>query len=1018
MTASTVEAPRPRISDRVCKKLHETIAVSPVTIVVGPTGCGKSTQVPSALLLDHDGPILCTQPRRLAVVAVATRVAQERGVSLGGSEVGYHVGQSNHSLSSTKLIFTTAGILLEELRAHGASALTKYKVVIIDECHERSPESDLVLALVRSILMANPNKSIRIVLMSATFDHARYQRYFANVPGCERIETITLETASSFDSFHERVESFYLDDIIAMLPRSMTLTTLKRTMQVDPNADLAGDDNGKTLSTSLLILIRDLIVHRHKNEPMDGVFVIFAPTYRHLEQIYDLLRYQTPVDDWKVGVLHSSVDMEDCLRSMLPQLSSGRGEFRKILLASAIADSSVTIPGVTTVVDLCRSLQVKWDPERKMHTSKTVWASRSICDQRRGRTGRTCPGKVFRLVPKGFYVTKLESWEMSQLTLSSCRDEVLKLLCAGNVRNPSELLAQCLDPPPDFVIHDALQYLKTIGACVEGKKRMMPTKSGELMAVLPFQIEDSKIILAGGRLGLMHETLALRAIRSHKPAPIAHQFGDTARNELNAMKYFQDVEVDNPTSLSIANLSAFLYWDAVWNGSRTRATMEQFAHATGSRSFIEDSLVGFLNEQSDSRKACCNVWRWTPQLEEKHIEWCQDNAINATSVRGIADVIESTWQVFYSANFEPEWLRCTHPTPIWHRRDVWMRNEDGDEALDMMSLVYGTDKRYHLIQALSALSTNQSAAASEHATNFAAQGASIPRRPKPSGQPLACVHFLLGNCSYASRCRHSHDPFAVPPPCRYFQTGRCTKGSACVYSHEQEGAPVNTFVGIDIDSLGAMVPILPSLSLEGGSVQWFSEHRRKLLLLGEGNFEFTRSLQKLGLNPSFASNLETGLHQFGSTEVFSVDASRIHQNEDVNELVEKGMLENFAWNFPFTGVEEDVGVHESLILGTFHSLNELLLRKAGHVSEVRLALTMQGDQFSRWMVMRSAVRTGWHLATWGPFNSADYPGYHPRRANGDTFPESSSRFYVFTRHLRDFQARRGPRSDEMLNFGI
>ena len=322
--------PHPSISDRVLKRIYETIAVSPVTIVVGPTGCGKSTQVPSALLVPYrDGPIVCTQPRRLAVVSVATRVAKERGVVLGGEDVGYHVGQSNHSISCTKLVFTTAGILLEELRAEGVSALTKYKVVVIDECHERSPESDLVVALVKSMLIANPNKGIRIVLMSATFDHARYQSYFRDVPGCDRIETITLETAASFDSFHERVETFYLEDIIPKLAPSMALVAHVFTMKQDPNLDLAGSDNGRTLTGGLLHLILDLIVHCHEKEPLDGVFVIFAPTYRHLEQIYEILRYESPVDNWKVGVLHSSVDMDYCLRSMTPDTEEGAGVARR-----------------------------------------------------------------------------------------------------------------------------------------------------------------------------------------------------------------------------------------------------------------------------------------------------------------------------------------------------------------------------------------------------------------------------------------------------------------------------------------------------------------------------------------------------------------------------------------------------------------------------------------------------------------------------------------------------------------
>ena len=195
----------PSIPSRLQEKILESVELNRLTIIIGPTGCGKSTLIPSLLLLKTKGRICCTQPRRLAVVAIAQRVAQLQGVPVGKRQVGYHVGNQNRSLQSTQLVFTTAGILLEELRANGVEALKKFKVLVIDECHERSPESDLVLALVKQFMKAHPNAPIRLVLMSATFNHKRYKEYFQGVPGCDIIETITLETAQSFTAWHEQV---------------------------------------------------------------------------------------------------------------------------------------------------------------------------------------------------------------------------------------------------------------------------------------------------------------------------------------------------------------------------------------------------------------------------------------------------------------------------------------------------------------------------------------------------------------------------------------------------------------------------------------------------------------------------------------------------------------------------------------------------------------------------------------------------------------------------------------------
>jgi hypothetical protein len=157
----------------------------------------------------------------------------------------------------------------------------------------------------------------------------------------------------------------------------------------------------------------------------------------------------------------------------------------------------------------------------------------------------------------------------------------------------------------------------------------------------------------------------------------------------------------------------------------------------------------------------------------------------------------------------------------------------------------------------------------------------------------------------------------------------------------------------------------------------------------------------LGYGPEFTSTIASGFTEIGRTKCLSVDASRIHHHTEVADLVRQGVLDHFSWNFPYTGIEEDDAVHESLILGTFLSVAEMLSSTEGPVSKVHLALTLQGDQFSRWMVMRSAMRSGWRLVQWDNFDWTEYPGYHPRRANGETFPESDSRFYVFSKSKTD-----------------
>lgn len=391
---------QPSISPRLRTRIVESVSLNRLTIVVGPTGSGKSTLIPSLLQDGLEGRVLCSLPRRLAVVAIAKRVAHLKGSSkLGGdSDVGFHVGNHNLSTNQTKLLFTTAGIMLEDLRNNGVEALTKFKCVIIDECHERSPESDLVLTLVKRCMKKHPKERFRLVLMSATFNHKRYTSYFKDVPGCSTIDTITLETAESFTAWHSQVQTFYLDNIpipqALLAPHKGFINKMRR----DPNDDLRSQ-GGKSLSDAILAFIRTLVTCLDVEEPKSAPFLIFVPTYRHLEQLYrTLVRVNGGM--LTLNVLHSAIDIEDCMRS-LAIASRDRGR-RHVLLASAIADSSVTVPGVTCVIDLCRSLEVRWNVSKRMYDAKTEWCSKSIADQRKGRTGRTCPGRVFRLVHQSF----------------------------------------------------------------------------------------------------------------------------------------------------------------------------------------------------------------------------------------------------------------------------------------------------------------------------------------------------------------------------------------------------------------------------------------------------------------------------------------------------------------------------------------------------------------------------------------------------------------------------------------
>ena len=1010
ISSTDTSSTRPVILPRIRQQIIEAVSKSRVTIITGPTGCGKSTQVPALLLDSYGGAgddgsagggyVLCTQPRRLAVVQVAKRVATERNASLGGKDVGYHIGQNNLSTHKTRLLFTTAGILLEELRANGMQALTRFRVILIDECHERSPESDLVLTICKSFMTAHPTAPIRLVLMSATFDHARYRAYFADVPNCEAIENITLETASSFSSMYERVGVSYIEDVIPHLPDAKEHHgKLLRTMWTNPDEDLAGDDGGKSLSQPLLRLIKSLVTWLNDNEPEDGIFLIFAPTYRHLEQCYDMLRWvgggggKASSSCFGLGVLHSSVDVNDCLREMKGGHAAGK---RKVLLCSAIADSSVTIPNVTCVIDLCRSLEVRWDCMKRAPFVNTTWSSQSVCDQRKGRTGRTCPGRVFRLVTRRFYVL-LKSYETPQLTLSSCRNETLSLLCSNNkVMNerPSGMLSRCLDAPTPAVVTDSMEFLQSVGAChIEGKgrkKKLKATLCGELLAAMPFTVSDSTVVLAGAQLGLLHEILAFKAICSHKPAPIVHYFGNSARNESTLLSFFPDVQLQDPSSVALANLSAYIYWDTHWNAERAIKKRNEFQAM--SNQFTGDLRNG---------KGCEELWYWSDEVEEEHVDWCRHHDINPTAVRSIAEIIDSTINILFHAHYEPDWLRCSSPTPIWRQKDKWKSGRFGKDDMDMLRCVYGAAQSVYLCDALTSLSQEDGLSSLAIQRALVDIAGDTSRRPsnkaaaaliRKKQRPVACVHFLQGHCQFGSRCRNSHAPDARPPKCRFYPA--CTN-SRCVYSHGDDRDDYDVTAAarsIAQNPLEAIAPLV--VSLHNDPIDWYFEHASELLLLGEGSFHFTRALRALNLTGFSSSTFEGTPYRNDPSFLQNVDATRLHLDSRIVQRVKAHGTTAFSWCFPFiTGMDEDETVHDALMLGTFHSLTALC-KESPH-DEFSFALMLQGDQLCRWNVLRSALRTGWELTEWNLFEPDDFVGYQPSRATGEAFPLDKARFYVF-----------------------
>lgn len=302
-------------------------------------------QVPQ-ILLDHlGGTVLVTQPRRVAAVSLARRVASERGGSVGG-EVGYHIGQERRSTTRTRLLFCTCGLLLEELRTNGVGALQAYRFVVIDEVHERSVESDLCLAYVKLLLSTVPACPTKFVLMSATFDSKRYKDFFSPCLGRQLDVVAIADRQANLDAYLYPVATRYLEDSLKLATEGMG-PAAAAAFESDVTAALAGP---MLRLPAALQLVARLVARLHRLEPhaSDRHIIVFLPTYRSLEECHTVVQaLGLPLD---VHALHSSTDTESCNRA----IEETRSGSRKLVLATNVAESSLTIRNIAYVIDLCR----------------------------------------------------------------------------------------------------------------------------------------------------------------------------------------------------------------------------------------------------------------------------------------------------------------------------------------------------------------------------------------------------------------------------------------------------------------------------------------------------------------------------------------------------------------------------------------------------------------------------------------------------------------------------------------
>ncbi|CAH0391453.1 unnamed protein product [Bemisia tabaci] len=485
-----------------------------VTVIQGATGCGKTTQVPQ-FILNHFAAyreycnIVVTQPRRIAALSVAHRVASERSCDVG-TLVGYQVGQETKGKSEeTRLLYCTTGVLLEKLI--NAKNLDDYTHIILDEVHERDQETDLLLVVIKKLMTRSPRT--RIILMSATLEAQKLAHYFPIKIYNENRDCPVIDVG---EKMNYDVKIFYLDD----LKPCQTLF-----LQNDNPIEFHKPDIGRGMYELAIYLLKNFD-HIEKNDLPNGLInprgyvLVFLPGLLEIEQMHQMITNDETDRKlkWSVHVLHSSITIEE--QDIAVKLSAPPGH-RKIFLSTNIAESSLTMKDVKYVIDFCLTKQLRCETGTSFTHLQKVWASHSNCTQRAGRVGRTDSGKVYRLVPKEFYEVEMLPRLQPEICVNPLDRVVLKTKVL-DMGPPIAILAAALDPPDLSNIEMTVATLKELGALLRtvGDEYKEDdgdlTFAGRLMATLPLDPRLSKLILLGFIFGCSDDCIKIACAMSNK----------------------------------------------------------------------------------------------------------------------------------------------------------------------------------------------------------------------------------------------------------------------------------------------------------------------------------------------------------------------------------------------------------------------------------------------------------------------------------------------------------------------
>lgn len=485
------------------KEIIEKLKDCRVMLIAGDTGCGKSTQVPQYIMDAGYEKVVCTQPRRIACVSLAKRVAHETLTDYK-STVGYQIRFEKTKRKDTAIIFMTEGLLLRQ--ASEEDTLNSYDVIILDEVHERHLHGDFLVGIMKCLLYKRDD--FKLILMSATINLKLFMEYFAN----ENLE------------------------VIEVPGRLYPIELHYKPIIKDPY-----DKNRDKFNCTPYLQILQMIDEKYPPN-QKGDLLIFLNGFSEINTLCETVKeYAERNKNWIVLPLHSTLSLEEQDR-VFDYPPEG---MRKCIISTNIAETSVTIDGVRFVVDSGKVNRMSYLSEGGINRLAECNISQDSARQRAGRAGRTGPGSCFRLYSEEDFKS-FEAFTPAEIHLVPLDSLLLHMISLG-LNDISTF--PFLEKPSNESIEESLEKLKFCGALALEEEGLSLTSLGEKLSRLPVDLTIGKMLILSTVFGNVNSILAVAALLS-----VQSPFTQTASRNLDAEELRKRLDSNHGDPITLLNL--------------------------------------------------------------------------------------------------------------------------------------------------------------------------------------------------------------------------------------------------------------------------------------------------------------------------------------------------------------------------------------------------------------------------------------------------------------------------------